>query len=102
MKRTLVLVRHGETAWNREGRFQGHTDIALSEIGRAQARALRTRLEASHPHLYDDRSATLVRTHKAAGLTGIEAFHGAYDPRERSHVVSCGSISKSRYRAAGT
>jgi broad specificity phosphatase PhoE len=54
MKRTLVLVRHGETVWNREGRFQGHTDIELSEIGRGQARALRARLEASHPHLFDE------------------------------------------------
>src|SRR3954463_14613179 len=51
MKRTLVLVRHGETAWNREGRFQGHTDIALSDVGRAQARALRTRLETAHAYL---------------------------------------------------
>lgn len=61
MKRTLVLVRHGETAWNREGRFQGHTDISLSETGRGQARALRARLEASHPHLFDD-LATAVMT----------------------------------------
>jgi len=34
----LVLVRHGETAWNRETRIQGHTDIPLSEHGRWQAR----------------------------------------------------------------
>lgn len=41
MKATrLVLVRHGETAWNAEGRVQGQTDVLLSEIGHAQARAL--------------------------------------------------------------
>ena len=34
----LVLVRHGETAWNRESRIQGHTDIALSDHGQWQAR----------------------------------------------------------------
>lgn len=37
---TLVLVRHGETAWNAEGRVQGQTDVPLSEVGRAQAEAL--------------------------------------------------------------
>jgi broad specificity phosphatase PhoE len=35
----LVLIRHGETHWNREGRYQGHRDTPLSEIGRAQAEA---------------------------------------------------------------
>lgn len=44
--RTLLLVRHGETDWNREGRFQGHTDVALNEAGRAQARAVAERLVA--------------------------------------------------------
>ena len=34
---TLLLVRHGETDWNREGRWQGHSDTHLNEIGRAQA-----------------------------------------------------------------
>lgn len=42
----ILLVRHGETAWNREGRYQGRTDIPLSETGQAQVRALGLRLEA--------------------------------------------------------
>ncbi len=37
---TLLLVRHGETDWNAEGRLQGHTDRPLSEFGRHQARQL--------------------------------------------------------------
>ena len=33
----LFIVRHGETAWNREGRFQGQIDTPLNEKGLAQA-----------------------------------------------------------------
>lgn len=40
----ILLVRHGETAWNREGRYQGRTDIPLSEVGEDQVRGLRDRL----------------------------------------------------------
>lgn len=40
MTRTLVLLRHGQTAWNAEGRAQGHTDVPLDEVGRAQAAAV--------------------------------------------------------------
>jgi broad specificity phosphatase PhoE len=37
---TLLLVRHGETDWNREGRWQGLSDTHLNDLGREQARSL--------------------------------------------------------------
>ncbi len=36
----ILAVRHGETAWNRDTRLQGHTDIELNEHGQWQARQL--------------------------------------------------------------
>ncbi len=44
----LILIRHGETAWNRERRMQGQTNTSLSDLGRAQAAAVGQRL-ARHP-----------------------------------------------------
>ena len=36
----IILIRHGETAWNAERRLQGHIDIALNAEGQRQAEAL--------------------------------------------------------------
>lgn len=43
--RSFHFVRHGETDWNRLGRFQGRSDIPLNALGEAQAAALRPHLE---------------------------------------------------------
>ena len=46
MQRTLLcIVRHGETAWNAEGRVQGQLDVPLNEAGLAQARAVAVALQ---------------------------------------------------------
>ncbi|MHB1557032.1 MAG: alpha-ribazole phosphatase [Isosphaeraceae bacterium] len=48
----LLIVRHGATPWNAEGRLQGQRDVPLSEHGRAQAAAL--------ARLLEDRSVDVV------------------------------------------
>ena len=49
MTARLLLVRHGVTTWNRDGRFQGHLDPPLDPIGVEQARLLGARLAAEEP-----------------------------------------------------
>jgi broad specificity phosphatase PhoE len=41
---TVYLVRHGQTAWNREKVFRGREDVPLNDVGRAQAAACAERL----------------------------------------------------------
>lgn len=71
---TLIVIRHGETLWNREKRMQGTTDSVLSDVGRAQAQALGRRL-ASHGFsaLYSsDLSRARDTAHAIAEHTGHE------------------------------
>ena len=44
MSKRILLVRHGESVWNAEGRWQGAADPPLSDAGRDQARALAERV----------------------------------------------------------
>ena len=44
MSTKLILIRHGETLWAKENRYQGHTDVELSERGKKQIKLLARRL----------------------------------------------------------
>lgn len=60
----ICFIRHGETDWNVERRIQGHTDIPLNEIGRAQALAMA--FNAAHQRFHVIYSSDLARTVETA------------------------------------
>ena len=60
----FFLVRHGETEWNKLGRFQGHEDISLNERGASQAKeTAQAMAEWGHCAIY---SSPLLRTVQVA------------------------------------
>jgi broad specificity phosphatase PhoE len=64
----LLLVRHGQSTWNREHRIQGQLDPPLSEEGRSQARRVGHRL-ANH-RFAGFYTSDLERARETAGLIG--------------------------------
>lgn len=61
---SLTLVRHGQTDWNLNGRFQGRTDIPLNETGRRQAALAARALVGMHPDVIY--CSPLIRTQQTA------------------------------------
>jgi len=66
----LLLVRHGETEWNQENRWQGQADVPLSEAGRGQARRLAQRLLAEGRQLRAIYTSDLMRASHTAEILG--------------------------------
>ena len=90
MPTTIVLVRHGETDWNRDNRFQGHADPPLNDTGREQARVLAAELGTeSFAAAYTSPLRRAAETAAIlAGALGIDAV-----PDESLMEVDVGSWS---------
>lgn len=84
----IILVRHGQTAWNREERFRGHADIPLDETGLAQAQAVAARvtLQWRPDVIY---AGSLSRTLQTAEPTA-QLFHLPVHPERDLVDVDCG------------
>jgi probable phosphoglycerate mutase len=124
----FIVVRHGETAWNAEGRIQGHLDSPLNEEGLAQALLVGDRL-AREPfsHLYSSdlgralqtvqpiadhsrrRVVTDVRLRERnlgvfQGLTGAECerrfpeHYARFRTRDPEHVIPGGESARQMYQ----
>lgn len=78
MTERLLLVRHGVTDWNREGRFQGHLDAQLADDGRLEARLLGERLAGE----MDDLAIVTSPLSRAADTAALiaDAFPGERRP----------------------
>ncbi|WP_455792150.1 histidine phosphatase family protein [Clostridium butyricum] len=65
MKTIIMLIRHGETEWNILGKFQGSTDIPLSNEGIRQAFMLKERLKSDFDYIF---SSPLKRAYETAKI----------------------------------
>jgi 2,3-bisphosphoglycerate-dependent phosphoglycerate mutase len=69
----ILLIRHGETLWNQQGRMQGQHDSPLTPLGLQQARQLARRLKT---HAFDALySSDLGRAHQTARCIADETGH---------------------------
>ncbi len=92
---SLILVRHGETAWNREGRIQGHSDSTLTPEGVSQAHAMGERLLRDRKTDLIDQviASDLPRAAHTARLITAQTGHAVrinHDLRERAFGIAEG------------
>lgn len=80
--RTLVLLRHGRTAWNHTGRVQGQLEVDLDDVGRRQAEHVAAAMKELRPSLLwcSDLARTRQTCAPVVAATGLEP---TYDARLR-------------------
>ena len=87
MANTIILWRHGQTDWNVQNKFQGHTDIPLNSVGEYQAKhAARLVVDMKPTSIL---SSDLSRAHTTAkALADLNGLEITIDPRLRE--TNCG------------
>lgn len=95
----LLILRHGPTAWNAEGRIQGHRDEPLSDAGRAAVRGWRLPPEAGGRVWY---ASPLKRAWETAALLGLspepeprlrEMSWGAWEGQRLAELFAAGALT---------
>lgn len=108
----LLLVRHGETPWNAEGRYQGQTDIPLSPVGEEQARKLGARLAGvsitravASPLARAQRTAQLALGEDRASMLATDAglseiAHGTWEGKLAHEIAASDGERFAAWRGA--
>jgi glucosyl-3-phosphoglycerate phosphatase len=108
--RRVVLWRHGRTAWNAESRFQGTTDVALDEVGVAQAERAARDLATLAPHriVSSDLQRAHVTARTLAAMVGLpvetdpdlrETYAGTWQGLTRDEIVAADGDTWTRWIA---
>lgn len=79
----VVLLRHGESEWNRENRFTGWTDVDLSEIGRQEAKAAGQLLK-KEGHTFDHSFTSVLKRAIRTHAIVLDEMDLCWIPVERS------------------
>lgn len=112
MSRRVVCLRHGQTLWNVEKRFQGHTDIPLDETGVAQAARAASLLAALRPTMIvsSDLRRAFDTASALARLTGLgvsvdkdlrERGGGAWEGLTREEIKAGWPVEYEAWEAPG-
>jgi probable phosphoglycerate mutase len=97
----VLVARHGETTWNKEGRYQGRQQSPLSELGIRQAQALGEAMATFEPRIERIISSPLIRCSQTAQYSAdrlglkveiderlIEIGHGDWEKRLRDEIMA--------------
>ncbi|GHG72957.1 histidine phosphatase family protein [Streptomyces griseocarneus] len=76
----LLLIRHGQTEWSRDGRHTSYSDVALTERGEREAEALRPWL--AERDIAQVLVSPMARAARTAGLAGLKDVETEDDLRE--------------------